>query len=172
MKPWILATLLIATPCFAVDQKVDPQKQQAERQARFDQAFKTVDSNNDGKISKEEAALKAPPLAANFAAIDTDKDGALSKSEIIDAQQKMNAAIKEANQNFSRRLVEADKDKNGKLSKEEAVALPSFSAHFAEIDSNHDGQLVMKEIMDFLAAQPANAAPSKVTAEPAKAASH
>lgn len=166
MKPWILALALISPACFAADQTVDVKKQQAERQARFDQAFKTVDSNGDGKISKEEAAQKAPPLAANFAVIDSDKDGALSKKEILDAQQKMNAAVKEANENFSRRLVAADKDKNGKLSKEEAVALPGFSAHFAEIDSNHDGQLVMKEIMDFLTAQ--QQAPSKSAAEPAK----
>lgn len=169
MKPWILALALISPACFAADQKVDVKKQPADLQARFDQAFKTVDSNNDGKISKDEATQKAPPLAANFAAIDADKDGALSKQEILDAQQKMNAAVKEANENFSRRLVAADKDKNGKLSKEEAVALPSFSANFAQIDSNHDGQLVMKEIMGFLTAQQA---PSKAAAEPAKTASH
>lgn len=167
MKFWILALTLIATPALAGENpnKPDP-AQSAEFKARFDQAFKTVDSNGDGKISKEEAEQKAPPLAANFTTIDTDKDGSLSKKEILDAQQKMNEAVKQANKNFSLRLAQADKDKNGKLSKEEAKALPPISQHFDEIDSNHDGQLVMKEIVDFLQANSANRAAPNTPAKP------
>jgi Ca2+-binding EF-hand superfamily protein len=163
MKPWILATLLIATPCFAVDQKVDVKKQQAEQKARFDQAFKNVDSNGDGKISKEEAEQKAPPLAANFAILDTNKDGGLTNQEIWDVQQKVMAAERQARQDFSSSLQKADKNKDGKLSKQEAQALPKLGENFEQIDNNHDGFLVMPEILGYLQQQAqsrASAAPS------------
>jgi hypothetical protein len=43
-------------------------------------AFKRLDANKDGKLSKEEAA-RNPSVAAKFDAWDNDKDGALSVDE-------------------------------------------------------------------------------------------
>jgi len=60
-------------------------------------------------------------------------------------------------------LSSADKDKNGKLSREEAQTLPNLSANFDAIDSNHDGQLVIKEIADFIRAK-GNAEPASSSA--------
>lgn len=40
-----------------------------------------LDTNKDGKISREEAA-QHPHLAQNFDQLDTNKDGALSKDEL------------------------------------------------------------------------------------------
>jgi Ca2+-binding EF-hand superfamily protein len=157
MKLWILALALIASPALAAEK---PNKAEAahiaELKARFDQAFKTIDTNADGKISKEEAAQKAPSLAANFDAVDTNKDGSLSKKEIWDAQQKMTQAIRQANENFSRTLAQADKNNDGKLSKEEVQASPELaklSQGFDQIDGNHDGFLVLPEILGFMQAR-------------------
>lgn len=45
-------------------------------------AFKRVDANADGKISKDEATAM-PALASKFTELDRDKDGALSLSEFM-----------------------------------------------------------------------------------------
>lgn len=153
MKHWIFATLLISTPCLAAGPTADAAKQQAEQKARFDQAFKNVDTNGDGNISKEEAEQKAPPLAANFALLDANKDGELSNKEIWDVQQKVMVAERKMRQDFSLALQKADKNKDSKLSKEESKALPKLRANFEQIDGNHDGFIVMPEILGFLQQQ-------------------
>lgn len=155
MKSWILLSLLVlSSPTWAAGKpaKADD-AQQAELKARFQQAFKTIDSNGDGKISKEEAAEKSPNLAANFEAVDGNKDGFLSPQEIWDAQQKMNEAVRQANEKFSRSLQKADKNNDGKLSREEAKALPRLGNNFDQIDINKDGSLVLPEIIGFMQAQ-------------------
>jgi Ca2+-binding EF-hand superfamily protein len=54
---------------------------------------------------------------------------------------------------FARRLNAADKDKNGKLSRDESEVIPKLHDNFDAIDTNHDGQLVIKKISDYLRAQ-------------------
>ena len=143
MGKWILGILLVAVPCFAM---AADQPGKKEQDARFDQTFRSLDTNNSGKISKAEAELKAPALAENFDQIDANHDGGLSKKEIKDAF----AAAEKRRREFGQNLEAADKDKNGKLSRDEAKALPNISANFDAIDSNHDGQLVIKEIADYV----------------------
>ncbi len=168
MKFWILALTLISTPALAGEKPSSSQN--IELKIRFDQAFKTIDSNGDGKISKAEADQKAPSLGVNFDAVDTNKDGFISKQEIWDAQQKMSEAMRQANENFSRILAKADKNNDGKLSKEETQTTPELAKlakYFDQIDSNHDNVLVMKEIISFMQArvqaqvQAANNAPKQ-----------
>lgn len=155
MKSWILLSLLVlSSPTWAAGKPAKADNaEQAELKARFEQAFKTIDSNGDGKISKEEAAAKSPNLAANFDAVDGNKDGFLSQQEIWDAQQKMSLAVREANEKFTRSLQKADKNNDGKLSREEAKALPRLSANFDAVDANKDGFLMLPEIIGFMQAQ-------------------
>lgn len=117
--------------------------------AQFDQLFNSVDADHDGKLSKAEAALKAPAMGDAFSQIDTDHDGYLSKPEI----KAFTAFILKSQQEFTARLNAADKDKSGQLSEDESKALPKLHDNFAAIDSNHDKQIVYKEITDFLRAQ-------------------
>lgn len=153
---WIAGMLCIAMPCVAWSADQAGKK---EMDAKFDQLFKTVDSNGDGKISKEEAEMKAPAMADGFDAIDTNHDGGLSKMEI----KAFTAGLEKKRREFQQRLGKADKDKNGMLSKEEARALPNLSAHFDEIDVSLDGQLSVKEISDYLRTL-TSAAPATSTA--------
>lgn len=155
MKSWILLSLLIlSNPTWAAGKPAKgDDSQQAELKARFEQAFKIIDSNGDGKISKDEAAAKSPNLAANFDAVDGNKDGFLSKQEIWDAQQKMSQAVQDANEKFTRSLQKADKNNDGKLSREEAKTLPRLGNNFDQIDANKDSFLVLPEIIGFMQAQ-------------------
>jgi Ca2+-binding EF-hand superfamily protein len=63
-----------------------------------------------------------------------------------DQKQKMLAA-------FQQRFAAADKDGDGALTREEAKGMPRVSAHFDEIDANHDGKVTTTEILSFMAAQ-------------------
>ncbi len=152
MNKWIWSILLVAAPCItmAADQTASSKKEQ---EAKFDRLFHELDTDKSGKLSRAEVE-KAPVLLQNFDQIDANHDGGLTKNEI----KKAFAAAAKRQREFSQNLAKADKDKNGKLSREEAKALPNISAHFDEIDSNHDGELVMKEIADYVRAN-ANKAP-------------
>jgi Ca2+-binding EF-hand superfamily protein len=163
MRNWMIGALLIAMPCitFAAEPSGHSKK---EIDIKFNQLFKAVDTDEDGKISKEEAALKAPGMAENFDAIDTDHDGQLSKTEI----KAFTASIEKKRFEFAKQLETADKDKSGKLSREEAKSLPGLAAHFDEIDSNHDGQLVIKEIADYVRSRAPAASTSAASAPAAQ----
>jgi len=155
MKKWILGFVIAALPCVAVAAGKANDAQAQAIAAKFDQLFNEVDSNSDGKISREEAELKAPAMAENFARIDANQDAGLSKQEIKD----FTAQMKKARLNFNQHFAKADKDKNNMLSKTEAKAMPLLSENFDAMDANHDNQLVIKEIADFLRARQQPAAP-------------
>lgn len=149
MRKWILSFIFIATPCIAAE---PPQISKKEQEAKFNQMFKAIDTNDDGKISREEVELKEPNIANNFEQMDTNHDGGLTKKEIKDTV----AAVAKKRNEFYQSLQKADKNNDGKLSREEAKTVPhrtekfDLAAHFDEIDSNHDGQLILKEIADYV----------------------
>ena len=47
------------------------------------------------------------------------------------------------------RFKAADKDGDGKISREEAIALPRIAKHFDEIDTNKDGFITKEEMRAF-----------------------
>jgi len=57
---------------------------------KLEEVFKRLDSNEDGKISKEEAK---GPLSYRFNEIDTNKDGVLSKEEVQNGRPKDGGAM-------------------------------------------------------------------------------
>lgn len=146
MNKWILGVVVVALPTMAMAASKADAAQSKAVEVKFNQLFQGVDADGDGKITKAEAALKAPAMAENFERIDTNQDGGLTKQEI----KTFTAKLEKSRREFSQSLERADKDKNGMLSEQEAKALPVLSANFVEIDANKDHQLVMKEIADFL----------------------
>lgn len=140
----ILLATSLCSPVYAAEKH-----KQTKIDAQFDQMFNSVDSNQDGKISQSEAEVKAPAMAELFTQIDSNHDALLSKQEI----KAFTAAMLKSREEFTQHLAEADKNKNGKLSKEESKSIPRLHDNFDAIDSDHDGQLTLKEISDYLRAQ-------------------
>jgi Ca2+-binding EF-hand superfamily protein len=74
----VAATLAsIALAAGAQTQKAEPT---AKDKAAMEAAFAKADTNADGKLSKEEAAMY-PAIAAKFDELDKNKDGFLSLAE-------------------------------------------------------------------------------------------
>lgn len=160
MNKWIVSVLLVAAPCIAMAANSSDGSKKVQ-DAKFDEMFSVIDTNNTGKISKDEAKLRARDLFENFDALDANHDGGLTKSEIKQA----NAAAEKARRNFLKNLEKADTDKSGKLSREETKALPNLHANFDAIDGNHDEQLVIKEIAQYVRANVNNSASVAATAK-------
>ncbi len=53
---------------------------------------------------------------------------------------------------LKQRFVKADINGDGALSRDEAKGMPRVSAHFDEIDADHDGRVTLQEIAQVLAA--------------------
>jgi len=78
-----IATALVVISAFTsagAMAQADKPKAGALDRAAIEAAFARADTNNDGKLSKEEAA-RLPAIAARFAELDKDKDGSLSIDE-------------------------------------------------------------------------------------------
>ena len=145
MRKWIWVVFGVVLSCAAMgaDQGVITRQ---ERDAKIDQAFNALDTDKSGSLSRAEIEQNAPALADSFDQMDTNHNGVISRAEFKKAI--LDAAKKQLQ--FRANLARADKDKNGMLSREEAKALPNLSVHFDEIDANHDGQLTLKEISDYI----------------------
>ena len=117
--------------------------------SKLEAAFKKADMDNDGTLTKDEAKA-IPRVAKNFDAIDTDKDGTVSLKEI---RVSMKKASKAMHDRAVERFKSADKDNDGKLTKDEAKAMPRVAKHFDAIDTDKDGTVSEREIHDYMKAQ-------------------
>jgi len=146
--------------------------QREEDARRKDEAFRRIDANHDGGISKEEAEKEKDTfLIINFDAIDTDKDGKMSLQELNSfsaappektaqpeqpAQQTQPAQPRSHAQTVKPGplFIAADKDHNGTLSKDELKDKPELYQNFDNIDADHDGKVTTNEIVSYVNAHP------------------
>lgn len=77
----LLIIAVLAVSCKSTDETTTATKQ-GKGQPNVEEILSKLDTNKDGKISKDEAQ---GPLKNDFVKIDTNKDGFISKEELVDA---------------------------------------------------------------------------------------
>jgi hypothetical protein len=107
--------------------------------------FKSLDTNADGVITKDEAQAAATArIDKTFADLDTNQDGQITQEEITAARDARRA---EMEAKFAERFKQADTNGDGLLSKEEAQAgMPMLTRGFDRLDGNKDGMLTLDEV--------------------------
>lgn len=118
---------------------------------RVSDVFERMDTNKDGKISKDEAKNF---IAQNFERIDANKDGFIDKDELrrfVARNMAMGGGVGPGRGGPGGPAVAAgpdfdalDKDADGRLTREELKGTP-WADHFDEIDTNKDGKIDKKE---------------------------
>ncbi|MCY7355158.1 MAG: EF-hand domain-containing protein [Lysobacter sp.] len=96
-----------------------------------------IDANNDGVIDRAEAAPHQR-LADQFTQLDKNNDGRLTADQ---RPQRMGKHGRRGMGGHHGGMMKADTDKDGKISRAEAVADPKLAPKFDEIDGNRDGFL-------------------------------
>ena len=98
---------------------------------QFQAFLKSVDTNNDGKVSFEEFIVmmatkaKTESLAKMFRAADKNKDGYLSKEELCNALQESGKTVSE--DDMERYMAIGDRNGDGRLNYEEFSILMGLS---------------------------------------------
>lgn len=125
---------------------------QAQSTAAASQPRPKLDSNGDGVIDRAEAAAH-PRLAERFDGLDTNQDGRLDASERPRGQGKR--GHRDGRHHDGRRhdgmgrVIAADADGDGRISRTEAAQLPKIAGAFDPIDRNRDGYLVRSELRSY-----------------------
>jgi Ca2+-binding EF-hand superfamily protein len=122
----------------------------------FAMMMQRVDSNGDGKVSKEEARGN---LAENFARLDGNNDGFLSKEELAEVGKRMKAA-KGMYPGFGggepplvNMFNQQDADADGRVTKSEAKG--KLAENFDSLDADKDGKLSRQEVEVGMKKKPA-----------------
>lgn len=112
--------------------------------------FKSVDTNNDGAISKSEFnSYYSKHNAKHFKEMDANKDGKITPEE-MQGGQKHTAEHSDGTTHLDQRFKAADVNHDGGLDKKEANDMPMLNAYFGEVDANHDGKVTRQEYFDAM----------------------
>src|ERR1700730_13312243 len=142
MRPLMLSAVLLlaAAPSHAQsqDDKAQPKKGLSKTADEVvESLLKQMDTDKDGKISREEAKGK---LAESFDKIDTNKDGYLDRKELRAMAERI---LGQKGGPFGAGgggldFDALDKNADGRLTKDELKGTP-WAARFAEIDADGNG---------------------------------
>ena len=116
--------------------------QDASRGGGIDAQFKAMDSNGDGRISREEHAAGAKKM---FDTMDANKDGKVTASEMDTAQEKITGSKpRPGDMTSAEKIKVIDSNGDGVLSAEEHAA--GSKSMFDKMDADKDGFLSRQEL--------------------------
>jgi Ca2+-binding EF-hand superfamily protein len=128
--------------------------------------FDKLDANNDGAITKAEAA-GSPQVSKNFEHADKNNDGKLSRAEYraaFPAKQSAKQPAKTSERKDRDPGFNAlDKNNDGAISQAEAAGNPWLAERFKTADKNHDGKLNRTEYLAAIAKKDLNTAKEKIS---------
>jgi Ca2+-binding EF-hand superfamily protein len=145
----VVSLALAAGSAFAADKP----------KSRFDR----LDANNDGVITRAEAA-GSPQVAKSFDRADRNDDGKLSRAEyraaFVKSEKKPanSAAPRDRDPGFNA----LDRNNDGYLTRAEAAGNPDLAKHFKAADTNNDGKLNRTEYLATMTKKDVNVAKRKV----------
>lgn len=115
------------------------------RSERADRMWQELDVDKDGRLSKAEVdAGKRGHLSEHFSTIDSNQDGFLTREEMQAKRAAMRSQMRDKAQ---QKWQEADLNSDGQLSLDEAQAkLPGVAQRFNELDGDKNGYLTQEEL--------------------------
>ncbi len=116
----------------AVGTAVAQQQAEAPAPGSHHEGRMKLDANGDGAIDRSEAA-KSEKFAARFDELDKNKDGRLT------ADERPQWRGGHRGHRGGERMMQADTDKDGRISKAEAAVNPKLAERFSDMDANKDG---------------------------------
>lgn len=147
----VCASLLSTTGSAALAQAAPKPVSRADFVKTIDGRFNAIDTNHDGKITKDELSAQqqrelqqarsriAQQLQAKFGQLDTNKDGQLSAQEFMAAAPAIRSA-----ETPDQLLQQFDSNHDGRISADE-FRNPEL-AKFNQVDANHDGVITPDEV--------------------------
>ena len=123
-----VATLIVPGGLALADAKSD------RRAERIEQHFAELDTNGDGRVTREEAASHR---GAMFTDADTDGDGAVSEAEFIEAGKKR------IEERLKRHFARLDDDSDGAITEDEFGG--RRGKFFDRMDADGDGVVTLDE---------------------------
>ena len=123
--------------------------------------FDALDKNNDGVLTRAEAAGN-PRLLKGFDVADKNNDGTLSRAEYLaaTAKRKVRDVVNKPS-DPDPGFNALDKNGDGFISRAEARGNPYLEKQFKSADSNHDGKLNRAEYLAVMAKKDLNTAKAK-----------
>jgi len=125
--------ILFATVALVLASAGTAAAQQSAAKADKPARYMQLDANSDGAIDRAEAAA-SPRLAERFDQMDKNKDGRLAADELPQHRRWHHRGHRGHGA-----MMKLDTDKDGRISKAEAAAEPTFAERFAKMDFNKDG---------------------------------
>ncbi|HET6907372.1 MAG TPA: EF-hand domain-containing protein [Rhodanobacteraceae bacterium] len=107
----------------------------------MDQQWQQMDANHDGHVSKSEFDNY---WNQQFKTADTSNDGKLTKQQLRTADETMNGGATISKSSFNRMWRSADTNHDGSLSQNEFMAY--HDKMFRKADTNNDGRLSKAEV--------------------------